>query len=99
MTTQIEPVTAARIAVLAARLGFDGPDAGDRVLQLALDDLESKAPPPRGKMTPAEIAAEYQALSAAGRRWREENPDQYDENNPPSIAWQEELYDEHGLPK
>ena len=53
-------------------------------------------------MTPAEIEAELLALeklSAAGRQWREENPGEYDENNPPSAAWQEELYDGSGLPK
>ena len=33
----------------------------------------------------------------SGKRWREENA--YDDANPPSQAWQEELYDERGLPK
>ena len=50
-------------------------------------------------MTPEEIAAEYRVLSEAGRRWREEHPNEYDENNPPSKVWQEELYDEQGLPR
>lgn len=50
-------------------------------------------------MTPEEIAEEYRILSVAGRRWREEHPDEYDEDNPQSKAWQEELYDEQGLPK
>ena len=98
-THQLKPETAARVAALAKRLGYAGPNATDQILQLALDELEAKAPPPRRKMTPAEIEAEYLALSAAGRRWREEHPDQYDESNPPSKVWQEELYDEQGLPK
>ena len=50
-------------------------------------------------MTPEEIEAEYMTLSAAGRRWREEHPDEYDESYPPSLAWQDELYDEQGVPK
>ena len=98
MTTELKPETVARLTDLARRLGFAGPDAPERVLQMALDDLDAKAAPPRRKMTPEEIAAEYKALSAAGRHWREEHPDEYDEDNPPSKAWQEELYDEQGLP-
>ncbi len=99
MAATLKPKTAARIAALARRLGLDGPDATEQVLKMALDDLEAKAPPPRRKMTSTEIAEEYRLLSAAGRRWREEHPDEYDENNPPSKVWQEELYDENGLPK
>ena len=64
---------------------------------MALDDLDAKAPPRRQKMTPEEIAAEYRILSAAGRQLRAEYP--YDDDHPPSKVWQEELYDEQGLPK
>lgn len=102
MATILRPETEARIADLAKRLGFAGPDAAERVLKKALDDLEATAPPPRRKMTPEEIEEEMKELERltwAGRRWREEHPDEYDENYPPSIAWQDELYDEHGLPK
>ena len=99
MAATLKPETAARIADLAQRLGFAGPDGPEQVLKMALDDLEAKAPLPRRKMTAAEIAEEYKVLSAAGRRWREEHPDEYDETNPPSKVWQEELYDENGLPK
>ena len=98
MTTQLKPETAALITAAAERLGITGPDAPDQVVRLALEGFEEKAPPPSTKLTSAEIEAEYQALSAAGRRWREEHPEQYDECNPPSKTWQEELYDEHGLP-
>ena len=98
-THQLKPETAARVADLAARLGYAGPDANNRVIQLAIDNLAAKIGVQTRKLTPAEIEAEYLALSAAGRRWREENPDQYDESNPPSKVWQEELYDEQGLPK
>ncbi len=99
MATTLKPETETRIADLARRLGFAGPDAVELVLHKALDDLEAQTAPECRKMTPEEIAEEYEFLSAAGRRWREENPDKYDENNPPSKVWQDELYDEQGLPK
>ena len=98
MTTQLKPETAALITAAAERLGITGPDAPDQVVRLALEGLEAKTAAPSTKLTTEEIEAEYQALSAAGRRWREEHPDQYDERNPPSKTWQDELYDEHGLP-
>ncbi len=97
MTTTLKPETAARIAALAARLGFTGPDAPEQVLQLALDNLESKTPPPSRRMTDAEIAAEYQYWAEIGKRNRALHP--FDDDNPPSKVWQDELYDEHGLPK
>ena len=53
----------------------------------------------RPKMTPEQIRKDLERFRAAGRKWREEHPDEYDENYPPSIAWQDELYDEDGLPK
>ena len=99
MATMLKPETETRIADLARRLGFAGPDAVELVLHKALDDLEAQTAPVCRKMTPEEIAEEYELLSAAGRRWREENPDKYDENNPPSKVWQDDLYDEQGLPK
>ncbi|MXX39748.1 MAG: hypothetical protein F4Y91_13200 [Gemmatimonadetes bacterium] len=99
MTTTLKPEMEARIAELAERLDVTAPNAHEQVLNMALDDLDAKAPPLRCKMTPEEMAAEYRTLSAAGRRWREEHPDEYDEDNPPSKSWQEELYGEQGLPK
>ena len=99
MAMMLKPQTEARIADLAKRLGFAGQNATDQVLKMALDDLDAKTPPARRKMTPKKMKAEYRFLSAAGRRWREEHPDEYDENNPPSKVWQEELYDDRGLPK
>ena len=99
MATTLKPEMEALIEELAERLGFIAPDAHEQVLNMALDDLDAKAPPLRCKMTPEEMAAEYRTLSEAGRRWREEHPDEYDEDNPPSKSWQEELYGEQGLPK
>ncbi len=99
MATELKPETEAFIVDLARRLGIAGPDAVERVLKAALDDLDAKTPMPRRRMTDEESDQEYRTLSAAGRRWREEHSDQYDEDNPPSKAWQEELYNEQGLPK
>ena len=97
MTTTLKPEMEARIAALAERLDVTAPDAHEQVLNMALNALDAKAPPLRQKMTPEEIAAEYRILSAAGRRLRAEYP--YDDDHPPSKVWQEELYDEKGLPK
>ena len=102
MEITLDPKTEARIADLAERLGFRGPDAARQVLLMAIADLDSRTPLRRGKPTPEERAEWRRVLNeiaANGRRWREEHPGQYDENNPPSKAWQEELYDENGLPK
>jgi len=89
----------ARIAALAKRLDLTEPDAHERVLSRAIDALDAEVPPLRQKMTPEKIAAEYKMLSAAGRRWREENPAECDGDRLPSKTWQEALYDEQGLPK
>ena len=99
MPTTLKPEIEAQIEALAERLALTDSDAHERVLKMALDELDAKVPPLSRKMTPEEIAEEYRILSAAGRRWREEHPEEYDEDNPPSKAWQEELYDEQGLPK
>lgn len=97
MTTTLKPEMEARIAALAERLDVTAPDAHEQVLNMALDDLDAKVPPLRQKMTPEEIAAEKAYWLEIGRRLREEYP--YDDDHPPSKVWQEELYDEKGLPK
>ena len=43
MATTLEPEMAARIAALAERLGFAGPDATERVIVAALDYLDQSA--------------------------------------------------------
>ena len=53
----------------------------------------------RQNMTPEQIRKDLGRFGDAGRKWREDHPDEYDVNYPPSIAWQDELYDEYGLPK
>ena len=97
MAITLKPEMEARIAALAERLDVTAPDAHEQVLNMALDDLDAKTPPLRQKMTPEEIAAEYRISSAAGCQLRAEYP--YDDDHPPSKVWQEELYDEQGLPK
>jgi hypothetical protein len=102
MVAELSPEIGARLDDLARRIGYFGPNARDQILKIALDGLDAKTPPPTPKMTPEEkkMALEkLEELGAAGRRWREEHPDEYDENYPPSLAWQDELYDEFGLPK
>lgn len=97
MATALKPEMEARIFDLAKRLGFAGPDATERVLTMALDDLDAKTPLPRRKMTPAEIEAEIAYWSASAKRNRALHP--FDDDNPPSKVWQDELYDEQGLPR
>ena len=95
MATNLKPEMEARIVDLAKRLGFAGPDAAERVLKAALDDLDAKTP--NHKMTPDEIEAEIAYWSQVAKRNRALHP--FDDDNPPSRVWQEELYDERGLPK
>ena len=97
MATTLKPEMEAWVAALAERLDVTAPDAHEQVLEMALDALDAKVSPPRRKMTPEEIAEEYRILSAIGRQLREKYP--YDDDHPPSKVWQEELYDEKGLPK
>ena len=95
MAPALKPDMEARIADLAERMGFAGPDAAERVLKAALDDLDAKTP--NHKMTPDEIEAEIAYWSQVAKRNRALHP--FDDDNPPSRVWQEELYDERGLPK
>ena len=97
MATTICPVIAARIADLAQRLGYAGPDAVEKVLEKALDDLDAKTPAERRRFSEEEMRTMLAPIIEAGIRWRKEHP--YDDANPPSKVWQEELYDEHGLPE
>ena len=97
MATTLNQAIAARIADLAKRLGFAGPDAIEKVLEKALDELDAITPAERRRFSEEEMRTMLAPIIEAGIRWREEHP--YDDSNPPSKVWQEELYDEHGLPK
>ena len=100
MATALKPEMEARIADLAKRLGLVGPNAAETVLRMALEHLEASAPNLAATAEANPIEFEYRMLSAAGRQWREAHPDEYvDKSNPPSRVWQDELYDENGLPK
>ena len=97
MSKTLKPEMEAQIEALAERLALTDPDAHERVLKMALDDLDAKVPPLRRKMTPEEITEEKAHWLEVGRQLREKYP--YDDDHPPSKVWQEELYDEQGLPK
>ncbi len=47
MTTVTKPDIAARIAALAQRLGFTGPDAAERALDMALEYLDDSTAEPK----------------------------------------------------
>ena len=96
MATALKPEMEVRLAALARRLGIVGADAPEQALEMAVDALEAKSLPSR-KPSPAEIAAEMAPIVSTARRWREAHP--FDDDNPPFKTWQEELYDERGLPK
>ena len=96
MPNTLSPDIEARIAELARRLGYAGTNAVEQVLKLALDDLEAKTPQ-RRKMTTEEMQENRKYWLEVGRRNRAAHP--FDDDNPPSRVWQEELYDDRGLPK
>ena len=54
-------------------------------------------PDARENLTKAERAERMQPYVDFGVAYREQHP--YDDDNPPSKVWQDELYDENGLPK
>ena len=97
MPKTLKPEMEAQVEALAERLALTDRDAHERVLKMALDDLDAKVPPLRRKMTPEEIAAEKAHWLKVGHQLRAKYP--YDDEQPPSKVWQEELYDEQGLPK
>jgi hypothetical protein len=97
MPTNLKPEMEAQIEALAERLALTDSNAHERVLKMALDDLDAKVPPLRLKMTPEEIAAEKAHWLEVGCQLRAKYP--YNDDQPPSKVWQEELYDEQGLPK
>ena len=96
MDITLTPEMETRLANLAYQMGFTGSDGAERALKAAVDALEAKLPQ-SSKPSPEEIAAEMTPIVAAARRWRAGHP--FDDDNPPSKVWQEELYDDRGLPK
>ena len=92
-----QPDLETRIVNLAKRLHYHGPNAREQILHRALQALEDTLPEPRPKPTAEERAAFWAGVRERARQLREKYP--YDDDNPPSRVWQEELYDENGLPK
>ena len=94
MATQLTPEQEARIADLAARLGFAGPDAAKRVIVAALDYLDEST----GKWERWYSEEEVEAIN---HRYLQDMKQQGygDGVRPLSLSLQDELYDEIGLPK
>ena len=92
-----QPDLEARITELAKRLHYHGPNAREQILHRALKTLEDSLPPPRPQRSKEESAAFWADIREGARKYRETHP--YDPANPKSRVWQEELYDENGLPK
>ena len=93
--TEPEALIEEYAAEIAWRLGYDGPQARNMALLKALKSLLGNLPTPQ--VSEEERAASWAAILERGRQYRKEHP--YDDYNPPSKVWQEELYGENGLPK
>ncbi len=97
-TTDPEALIEEYAVEVARRLGYQGPQARNQAVLKALQTLINVLPPPQ--LTPeerAESKARWEEILEHGRQYRKEHP--YDDDNPPSKVWREELYDENGLPK
>ena len=97
-TTEPEALIEEYASEVARRLGYNGPQARNQAVLKALQTLINVLPPP--PLTPEERAASkerWEAIIERGRQYRKEHP--YDDDNPPSKVWQEELYNEKGLPR
>ena len=96
MATELTPEIQARIADLAARLGFAGPDAAERVIVAALDYLDESTGRWERWYTRAEIDTMVERDRVAYLKQKG-----YPENDPRPLSQllQDELYDEFGLPK
>ena len=75
---------------------YDPANPESRVLQEELYGADG-LPASRENLTKAERAERMQHYVDFGVAYREQHP--YDDDNPPSKVWQDELYDEDGLPK
>ena len=97
-TTEPEALIEEYAVEVARRLGYKGPQARNQAVLTALNSLLNVLPPPQlTEEERAESKARWDAIVERGRQYRKEHP--YDDDNPPSKVWQEELYNEKGLPK
>ena len=96
MATALKPEMEARIADLAKRLGFAGPDAAERAIIAALDYLDESTSKWERWYTRAEIDTMVERDRVAYLREKG-----YPETDPRPLSQllQDELYDEFGLPK
>ena len=96
--TEPEALIEEYAAEVARRLGYKGPQARNQAVLKALRTLiDVLPPPPLTEEERAEAKARWAAVMEFGRKYREKHP--YDPANPESRVWQEELYNERGLPK
>lgn len=97
-TTEPEALIEEYAVEVARRLGYKGPQARNQAVLKALQTLiDVLPPPPLTEEERAEAKARWAAVMEFGRKYREQHP--YDPANPESRVWQEELYNERGLPK
>ena len=96
MATALKPEMEARMADLAERLGFAGPDAMERAIIAALDYLDESTSKWERWYTRAEIDTMVERDRAAYLKEKG-----YSETDPRPLSQllQDELYDEFGLPK
>lgn len=90
----------ARVERLAARLDLRGRGRKTAVIERALLALEEQTE--RARPDRAHVEAALERLAQAGDRFRERELGRgrsAGEDRPLSQVWQEELYDEYGLPK
>ena len=89
-----------RVERLAARLDLHGRGRKTAVIERALSALEEQTD--RTRPDRAYVEAALERLATAGDRFREREARwgrDADDGRPSSQVWQDELYDEHGLPK
>ena len=97
-TTEPDALIEEYAVEVARRLGYKGPQARNQAVLTALNSLLNVLPPPQlTEEERAEADARRAAVREFGRKYREKHP--YDPANPESRVWQEELYNERGLPK
>ncbi|MDE2788141.1 MAG: hypothetical protein OXL37_15990 [Chloroflexota bacterium] len=96
MATTLKPEMESRVAALAERLGFSGPDATERVVIAALDYLDESTGKWERWYTDKEIRAMQECFRAEYvTSLINANP----ERKSISQLLQDDLYDEFGLPK
>ena len=94
MATELKLEMEARVAVLAERLGFAGPDAAERVIVAALDYLDESTRKWERWYTATEVETINRSyLQDMQRQGYGDGVRQL------SLSLQDELYDECGLPK